>query len=72
MERTVGGIGASGRDYLNLMRNFTNRTAHPCAPCDIPFILNIIAARTRLSQMLLPQEKNTRRGENATATGHTI
>ena len=30
--------------FLVAVRNLSNRTAHPCAPCDIPFILNIIAA----------------------------
>jgi hypothetical protein len=39
----VGGIGAAGRDCFGVVQNLDNRAAHPCALCDIPFILNIIA-----------------------------
>jgi hypothetical protein len=41
----VGGNGVAGRDCLGIVQTMNNRTAHPCALCDIPFILNIIAAR---------------------------
>jgi hypothetical protein len=44
-ERDVRGNGVAGRDCLGIVQTMNNRTAHPCALCDIPFILNIIAAR---------------------------
>jgi len=42
--------------YTAIVLTMNNRTAHPCAPCDIPFILNIIAARRASHRKVIRRE----------------